>query len=174
VEQVSWFDSVRFCNALSEKLGLRQAYRIGNGDAPVVTRDFASPGFRLPTEAEWECAARAGTTFRYAGGDDIGAVAWFQNNSTGTTHPVAQKKANAWGLYDMSGHVFEWTSDWYNEDPTGNSTDPMGAAAGEGRVVRGGSWNFDADDARVAGRWYSDPQFPLSNFQSLRVARSVP
>jgi formylglycine-generating enzyme required for sulfatase activity len=172
VEQVSWFDSVRFCNALSAKLGLRSAYAIGNGDEPEVTCDFTAPGFRLPTEAEWECAARAGTAHRYAGSDDLANVGWFGDNSGSTTHAVAQKKANAWGLYDMSGNVWEWTSDLYG-DYAGNATDPVGAASGPDRVYRGGSWGNAAVSARAADRSRNIPGIRYINL-GFRLSRTIP
>ena len=172
VEQVSWFDAVLFCNALSGKLGLRAAYTIGKGDEPEVSCDFTASGFRLPTEAEWECAARAGTTFRYSGGDDLSTVGWFEDNSGDTTHAVAQKKANAWGLHDMSGNVWEWTYDWFGYYVR-NATDPVGAAYGSSRVLRGGSWYNDASYARVAYRSLYDAAFADYGI-GLRLSRTIP
>ncbi len=171
VEQISWFDAVRFCNALSEKARLRLAYTFGAGPEPVVTCDLSSPGFRLPTEAEWECAARAGTSFRYSGSDNLGSAGWFKDNSDSTTHPVGQKQANAWGLHDMSGNVWEWCWDVHC-DYKGLATDPTGASTGSGRVIRGGSWDVSAQGARVARR----PMFlPANRYFTLglRLARTI-
>ena len=122
VERVSWEDAQEFARKLSEKENVM---------------------YRLPTEAEWEYACRAGTTAEYYWGDDgIGRYAWYIGNQDGTTHPVGQKKPNAWGLYDMSGNVWEWCGDWYSPAYPADkeAVDPKGAAGGSFRVFRGGSW----------------------------------
>jgi sulfatase modifying factor 1 len=154
VEQVSWFDAVRLCNAVSRACGLPEAYSIGSGDEPTVSWSLSSVGFRLPTESEWEYAARSGTRHVYAGGDDFAAVGWFLDNSGGSTQPVGQKRSNAWGLHDMSGNVWEWCWDIRGDYPTGVSTDPTGGAPASGsyRVGRGGSWCYGPQYARVAHR----------------------
>jgi formylglycine-generating enzyme required for sulfatase activity len=123
VEQVSWHDAQEFIKRLNSKEGHSR--------------------YRLPTEAEWEYAARAGTTTRYSFGDDagqLGQYAWYEDNSGPSTHPVGQKKPNPWGLYDMHGNVLEWVQDWYGDRYYSNSpgTDPKGPSAGSGRVLRGG------------------------------------
>ncbi len=113
--------------------------------------------FRLPTEAEWEFAARGGNNskgYTYAGSNTLEDVAWYDKNSHGMTHPVAQKKANELGLYDMSGNVFEWCEDWYGEYFFMPQTDPTGAASGSTRVYRGGSWYEIIGDWRVSYRSY--------------------
>jgi formylglycine-generating enzyme required for sulfatase activity len=173
VEQVSWFDAVRFCNALSVKVGLRAAYEIGSGDAPSVRAIDGADGFRLPTEAEWECAARAGAVHVYAGGDDLDAVAWHSGNSGRTTHAVGQKRANAWGLHDVSGNVWEWCHDWYGDYASGVATDPQGAASGSSRVARGGGWGVNAQNARVARRFGYAPGSRY-DFLGFRLSRTIP
>ena len=141
VEQVSWDDAVEFCRRLSELPGEKAAKR----------------RYGLPTEAQWEYACRAGTTTRWYSGDDearLGDVAWFNRNAGGQTHPVGQKRANAWGLYDMHGNVWEWCQDWYDEDYYAKSPtdDPAGPPGGSYRVVRGGGWDYPAWYCRSAYR----------------------
>jgi formylglycine-generating enzyme required for sulfatase activity len=112
--------------------------------------------YRLPTEAEWEYACRAGTTTKYSFGDDdtqLGDYAWFSKNSRDRTHPVGGKKPNAWGLYDMHGNVWEWCQDWYGAYPSGTVTDPTGATSGSDRVNRGGSWDLTALICRSTHRY---------------------
>ena len=108
-------------------------------------------------EAQWEYAARAGTTGAYAGNlDDMG---WYDKNSGRKTHPVAQHQPNAWGLYDMHGNVWEWCQDWYGAYASRSATDPVGALSGSARVVRGGSWGGGASYCRSAGRDYNYPSY---------------
>jgi len=137
VNMVDWNEAVAFCNAV---------------------------GGRLPTEAEWEFAARGGKLSKgyiYSGSNDLNAVAWYIANSGGTTHPVGQKAPNELGIYDMSGNVWEWCSDWYGETyyNSGSQTDPTGPGSGSYRVFRGGSWDFDALSCRVADRYCYLPSF---------------
>ncbi len=159
VESVSWYDAVRFCNKLSEMTG-RKPYYIINGKQ--VSIDTTANGFRLPTEAQWEYAARGGRKsrgYKYSGSDNIDEVAWYYDNSDYKTHPVGQKKPNELGLYDMSGNVWEWCWDWYDWNYYSHSPgkNPMGPDAGSGRVLRGGSWGNFAASARVAYRGHDDP-----------------
>jgi len=150
VEQVSWED----CQLFIEKLN-------GKG---VGT-------FRLPTEAEWEYACRAGTTGDYAG--DLAELAWYNANSESKTHPVGTKKPNPWGLYDMHGNVWEWCQDWYGTYSQEKQIDPKGAAGGSDRVFRGGSWYSSAYGCRSASRlwfWPSLRSFSLG----FRLVRTVP
>ena len=130
---------------------------------------------RLPTEAEWEAAARCGEDTLYAGSAVIGDVAWYYGNSTGTTHTVATKASNACGLYDMSGNVWEWNHDWYSSSYYSSSpgTDPGGATSGVNRVLRGGSWYDIPAVARVAFR-VRDPPDVRSYVLGLRLVRTSP
>ncbi|MDR1899787.1 MAG: SUMF1/EgtB/PvdO family nonheme iron enzyme [Treponema sp.] len=165
VERVSWFDAVEYCNRRSLKEGLTPAYR-GSGDS--VTCDFSASGYRLPTEAEWEYAAKGGNkdymTFEYAGSNSPGGVAWYADNSGNTTHPVGTKQPNSLGLYDMSGNVLEWCWDWYGSYPGSAQTDPAGAASGSYRVLRGGSWVHSAHILRSAIRSNNTPSNRDSSF----------
>ena len=153
VESVSWFDATNYCGMLTERE--RSSGRITSGYE-----------YRLPTEAEWEYACRAGTTTRFSYGDDPGYTqlelfGWYYDNSdTGSgkmTHPVGQKFPNPWGLYDMHGNVYEWCLDWYGNYPGGSVTDPTGLGSGFFRVHRGGYWNRDGRDCRSAFRYGGDP-----------------
>ncbi|MFM8802591.1 MAG: formylglycine-generating enzyme family protein, partial [Planctomycetia bacterium] len=159
VEQVSWKDVTEFCLKLSALPEERKACRV----------------YRLPTEAEWEYACRAGTTTGYSFGDDeskISQYAWFGKTDGGRTHPVGQKKPNAWGLYDMHGNVWEWVNDWYGRYPTGAVTDPQGPSSGaSGRVSRGGSWLSTAGNSRSADRDGDGPSIRF-NFLGFRLALS--
>ena len=148
VEQVSWYDALNFCNALSQSEGLTPCYTI-NGTK--VTSDFEANGYRLPTEAEWEYAAKAGTKtdfysgkLTYSGNSPIDPnldkIAWYSANSSNATHPVGQKAPNAFALYDMSGNVWEWCWDRYAEYPSKETKDYQGPEIGTYRVYRGGGW----------------------------------
>ncbi len=154
VETVSWDDAVEFCRRLSASEGVT---------------------YRLPAEAEWEYAARASSTTKYYWGDEMDYdYAWYRDNSGGGTHPVGQKIPNAWGLYGMSGNVFEWCADWYGEDYYRNSPqrDPRGPSSGAVRVVRGGSWCNLAGAVRSALRvWCS----PVARYRVIgfRIVRDV-
>jgi len=157
VEQVTFAEATAFCQKLTERESA--AGRLPEGYA-----------FSLPTEAQWEYACRAGTTGPYAG--DIPAMSWYDANSGGTTHPVAAKKPNAWGLYDMTGNVYQWCSDWYAKRyPGGSVTDPTGPATGIVHVLRGGGWYYDRTYCRSAYRDF-DPGF-RANFIGFRLALSA-
>jgi formylglycine-generating enzyme required for sulfatase activity len=137
VETVRWNEAVAFCNKLSQKEGLKPYYQFGDGE------QSGGNGYRLPTEAEWEYACRAGSSSRYAFGDDessLGDYAWFNGNSAAKTHPVGQKKPNAWGLFDMHGNVWEWCWDGYDEKYYSDSpsADPSGSLKASVRVFRSG------------------------------------
>jgi formylglycine-generating enzyme required for sulfatase activity len=158
VERVSWHESAAFANAVSDSEGLEQCYTCtGSGtstDCSIAVEPYSCGGYRLPTEAEWEAAARCGEDTLYAGSTLIGDVAWYGSNSGSTTHPVATKASNACGLYDMTGNVWEWTQDWYSSSYYSSSpgTDPVGATSGDYRVFRGGSWNIIDGDNDVVYR----------------------
>jgi formylglycine-generating enzyme required for sulfatase activity len=173
VEDVSWFDSVRFCNLLSEKEGLKPFYQIDAGKVEV--QDWSGPGYRLPTEAEWEYSCRAGEARKYSFGDDqtsLGEFAWFRGNSDGRTYPVGEKGRNAFGVFDTHGGVWEWCWDYYAPYGNGLSTDPNGPAEGAFRVMRGGSFWDGPQDCRSAyrDRLRHDPNYRYHNL-GFRVAR---
>ena len=138
VEEVSWNDCQEFIQKVNAALNC---------------------GARLPTEAEWEYACRAGTSGAYGGTGELDELGWYDKNSGDKTHPVGQKKPNAWGLYDMHGNVWEWCSDWYGDYPSGSVTDPTGPSSGSSRVLRGGSWGCNARDCRSASRGRDYPGF---------------
>ena len=172
VEKVTWYDAVEFCNKLSEKEGLTPAYTI-NGDN--VSCNWSANGYRLPTEAEWEYAARGGNksrNYRYSGSNTVGDVAWYSSNSRSQTHDVGTKAANELGIYDMSGNVWEWSWDWYDDSyySSSPSSNPRGPNSGSYRVLRGGSFHND-DYCRVAHRGYNSPGYSYSNL-GFRLVRT--
>jgi formylglycine-generating enzyme required for sulfatase activity len=159
VEQVTWFDAILYANVRSKRDGYDTVYTYtgvtGTGGSGCqnlagLASDFSKNGYRLPTEAEWEYACRAGSNAAYSFGDslsDLGTYAWYSGNAGSQTHAVAQKLPNAFGLYDMQGNVFEYCHDWYGGtyyQISGNQ-DPTGPAGGTQRVARGGAWGY-ADD----------------------------
>jgi len=165
--EVTWYDAVNFCNALSRKEGLTPAYTVNRKD---VTWNQSANGYRLPTEAEWEYACRAGTTTEYSSKGLIENFGWYNYNSGKRKHPVGQKQPNPWGLYDMLGNVYEWCWDWYGDYPGGAQTDPTGASSGSYRVYRGGMWYSGVEDLRSANRHYGDPD-DNRNRRGFRVVR---
>jgi formylglycine-generating enzyme required for sulfatase activity len=173
VERVSWLDAVKFCNTVSEREGLRLFYDIDG--ASVSVPDWGAVGYRLPTEAEWEYACRAGSTTRYSFADDaarLGDFAWFDGNSGMKPHPVGQKQPNGLGLFDMHGNVGEWCWDWFDSEYYEQSPldDPRGTLSAAGRVFRGGSWIVDPQEARSAYRYGYGPE-GRGNRLGFRVAR---
>ena len=182
VEQVSWYDAAMYANALSEAEGLDPCYEADGTDMlGIYSWDPPSClGYRFPTEAEWEYAARAGEDLEYAGSNNPAEVAWTTETSGYETHDVCGLAANAWGLCDMSGNVFEWTGDLYGANYGGygdgqDSTDPPGPEVGDAdwRVYRGGAFIFDAPASRPTYRDYVSPHNPAEEV-GFRLARTVP
>ncbi len=159
VEQVRWSDAVRFCNARSHREGLEPCY-----DLETWQCNFDANGYRLPTEAEWEYACRAGTDTAYFFGDDASKLvdyAWFEKNSGGHPQPVGRKRPNPWGLHDMCGNVWQWCNDFYEVDyyQQAPPENPRGPADGETKVVRGGAWRFSAESCRCGYRYNENPGY---------------
>ena len=195
---VSWYDTLVYCNKRSVAEGLTPCYSIDDSTDPkdwgtvptlnddtwnAVVCDWNANGYRLPTEAEWEYAARAGDntvdSFTYSGTSDVnnlGEYAWYPSNSNSTTYKVGTRKANAFGLYDMSGNVYEWCWNWFTDSyDTGKEggSDPTGASAGSDRVIRGGSWYGISDWCAVSYRSTLNPS-RSDYFCGFRVVRPFP
>jgi len=190
VEKVNWFDAVKYCNDRSTREGREQVYTItgittsGNHiTAATVTATWSANGYRLLTEAEWEYACRAGSTTAFCNGGitntacspvdpNLDLVGWYCGNAGSTTHNVGGKTANAWSLEDMHGNVGEWCWDWWGGYPTDPVSDPLGAASGSSRVIRGGTWYSYAEIGRSAYRLISPPDNRGSTI-GLRIARAA-
>lgn len=166
VVTVDWFDACLYANWLSPRFGLEPVYAVDSTTQKdrggwLVTLLENKNGFRLPTEAEWEYAAKAGQSTIYSGGNKLDELGWYHDNSlingVQRTHPVEQKKKNPWGFYDQSGNVWEWCGDWYGRYDLEQKLNPQGPNKGSGRVFRGGSWLLNAIYAGVAFRDYNDP-----------------
>jgi formylglycine-generating enzyme required for sulfatase activity len=156
VERVRWRDAKAYCNERSRLEGLTACY---NEKTIEWDCNYAANGYRLPTEAEWECAARAGgrTPYEFGPAEKLQQYAWVASNGEPKTHPVGQKKPNAWGLFDMYGNVSEWCEDvysptWYKDSPSTDPTGPQSPGTDVKRVMRGGNWNSGPDAARVTYR----------------------
>lgn len=187
VENISWYDAVYYCNALSNKTGKKCAYKIeieeidrtGSITSAQVELDITANGYRLPTEAEWEFAARGGelvaTTdwyYNYSGSNKIDSVCWDIINSSKKTHQVGLKSPNRLGLYDMSGNVAEWCHDFYHYISPTEETNPSGTLHGYFKVIRGGSFASSSEDCTVSKRDYTEPD-SISKKIGFRVVRTV-
>ncbi len=189
VNCVNWYAAIAYCNKLSVKEGLTPAYAVSgisdwenlaysaiptsnNSTWNAATCDFTANGYRLPTEAEWEWLARGGQNFTYAGSDTVDDVAWYKSN-TNVNGPrdVKTKAANGYGLYDMSGNVYEWCWDWWHQSNS-SSTDAAGPASGFYRVKRGGCWDGIAYYCTVSNWHYSEPYYRLK-YLGFRVVRNA-
>ena len=192
VESVNWFDCVLFCNKLSKQEGLDPVYTIPDGleqalqgqvgaqDSSVdewvkeVVQNVDANGYRLPTDWEWYFAAKANLELQFSGSDNSEEVAWTHENSKNQTQGVGQKKGNGFGLFDMSGNVWEWCWDrWgggWQDTPTEGSTGP---SDGSDQVIRGGSWLDDERISRIAARGQTSPS-GRSSYQGVRLCRTVP
>ncbi len=172
VEQVSWYDAVAFCNALSLEAGYDPCYIIA-GENTIC--DFTASGYRLPTEAEWEYAARGATNdpdYIYAGSDTIGDVAWYDGNSGSQTHPVGEKDFNGIGTHDQTGNVYEWCWDWYGPYSEVLENNPTGSESGTLRIKRGGAYSSNPSLHYVSKRTYQAPDTIYCNL-GLRVVRNA-
>ena len=188
VNCVSWYDAIAYCNKLSLKENLTPCYSVSgvtdweklayssiptssNSTWDALTYDKEADGYRLPTEAEWEWLARGGENYTYAGSNTVNDVAWYTTNTNGTgTREVKTKQANGYGLYDMSGNVYDWCYDWY--DTVSSSTADTGASSGSDRVLRGGSWCIEAYYCQVSDRNSRNP-YDRNNYYGFRVVRSA-
>lgn len=158
VVNISWNDAISLCNLLSQKAGLKECYSISN-DGDNIICDWESDGYRLPSEAEWQYACKAGTTGYTYG--ELDQIAWYNENSGGKIHEVGRKEPNAWGLYDMLGNVWEWCFDLYDEQVYGSY-----------RIFRGGSWAEEARGCGASCRRRSHPTFCIDDL-GFRLARSI-
>ena len=189
VERVRWHEAAAYCNALSVDAGLSECFDCAGSGTSVSCEPAAAyaspydcPGYRLPTEAEWEYAARSGTTSGTYNGelDETGCsmsivlnpIAWYCGNSEGMSHPVVGLESNNWGLYDMLGNVWEWCHDWYDDYPSGAVTNPFGPGMGRDRVFRGSAWAVNAGYTRAAFRGKNIPGFSHNNV-GFRPVRSL-
>jgi len=186
VINLNWYDAVKYCNWLSDQVGLPKAYsettwELLDASGAPTTDITQVKGWRLPTEAEWEYCARGGAAditdgvenndYLYAGSDTIGEVAWYQTNSGSQTHPVGEKAANELGLYDMTGNVYEWCHDRWGFYSSGTQTNPTGPDSGDARMLRGGCWGLSAQSQRVAHRNFYTATVSASDF-GFRLART--
>ena len=194
VESINWYEALELANAASAEEGYTECYvltgctgTLGGGTASTayectsvsldssLTSIYDCDGYRLPTEAEWELAARGGESFAFAGSNTVGDVAWYATNSSSATQPVCDKDTNGFGLCDMSGNVEEWVWDWYGTYPTvtGTDVDPEGPGSGTTRTIRGGDWSNTDEFVRVANRGDAGPDF-RNDSVGVRLVRTAP
>lgn len=189
VESVTWFDAIKYCNELSKKDSLPPAYNVKSGElldaSGKVTTDVTKvKGYRLPTEAEWEYAAKGGDKsggFKYSGSNTVDEIAVYEANSyikdisspDYGTHKAGSLKTNEQGLFDMSGNVWEWVQDWYDPYNSNTVTNPYISSGSSSRVLRGGSWIDRAVFQRVSCRYYLTPETRYSDI-GFRIVRSAP
>lgn len=178
VEGVRWSDCVKFCNERSRSEGLTPCY-----DLTTWQCNFEANGYRLPTEAEWEYACRAGAGTTYFFGNSVSGLAdyaWFDKNAGGRPQAVGQKKPNSWGLYDICGNVWQWCNDFYKVDyyPESPKENPRGPKEGDTKVVRGGAWKFSDQNCRCGYRYNENPGYVDVCFgydiYGFRCVRSAP
>jgi formylglycine-generating enzyme required for sulfatase activity len=179
VDSVSWHDAVRFCIRRSMRDGFQNCYDTITNPSNWSC-DITRSGYRLPTEAEWEFAYRAGTATRYWWGDSInGDYCWYGVNSGAAAHPVAKKLPNAWRLYDMAGNLWEWVNDWCCQTPSNGAINVTGPPSGATRIVRGGqygNYNNGTQDGTqcltAAFRYFENPasRFRYTGFRCVRTA----
>ncbi len=191
VEQVSWFNTIEYCNRRSLNEGITPCYSYSTygtnpADWPAgwntdynnhtnVSCSWTANGYRLPTEAEWEFAAKGGNSthgYTYSGSNTLGIVAWYGDNSGGTSHTVGTKTANELDLYDMSGNIWEWNWDIYGAYPGSAQTNPHGAVSGSYRVLRGGGWYSNDNNCAVSIRSYSTSTYSYGDigFRLVRIS----